>query len=214
MQQRQPWLGHGPWGISVRFPCLCRTLHATSLVGFTVASYSPASTCDVRLSATGRHRTRTSIGVHFAAPIGTCGVVCHEYLFNAHTPRSTTVRKVQRDRSRACLSVRAGGPRTGTQPRWLIGAQDTLDGACLGSCGVGCGSPLWPPCFAHDLCVLHYSQALIARNASRLVHGFSGFRHSRPDPWRFIRHGGCGISEGTGHRRAVLQLALGSRLQL
>eukprot|EP00964_Phaeocystis_antarctica_P157206 scaffold127310_cov57-Phaeocystis_antarctica.AAC.1 len=26
--------------ISARFPCLCRKLHATSLVGFTVASYT------------------------------------------------------------------------------------------------------------------------------------------------------------------------------
>ena len=114
----------------------------------------------------------TSIGAHLAAPTGTCGVVCHEYLFDAHAEEYYGVQSAERPLP--SLSFSAGRWPQNWHPTPLVGAQDTLDGACLGSCGVGCGSPLWlPSCFAHDVCVLHYSQALIARNASRLVHGFT-----------------------------------------
>ena len=115
----------------------------------------------------------TSIGVHLAAPTGTCGVVCHEYVFNAHDEEYYGLQSAERPLP--SLSFSADTWPKNWQPTPLVGAQDTLDGACLGSCGVGCGSPLWLPfCFAHDVCALHYSQALIARNASRLVHGFTG----------------------------------------
>ena len=38
----------------------------------------------------------TSIGAHLAAPTGTCGVVCHEYLFDAHAEEYYGVQSAER----------------------------------------------------------------------------------------------------------------------
>eukprot|EP00964_Phaeocystis_antarctica_P132813 scaffold96936_cov69-Phaeocystis_antarctica.AAC.1 len=82
---------------------------------------------------------------------------------------------VQRaERPLPSLSFSAGRWPQNWHPTPLVGAQDTINGACLGSCGVGCGSPLCHPFFLTTCACSRYSQALIARNASRLVHGFIG----------------------------------------
>ena len=143
--------------VLVSLACAGRCMRHRSLASPSQASLRRHTVMSIFLLLVGAGLA-TSIGVHLAAPTGTCGVVCHEYVFHAHDEKYYVVQSAERPLP--SLSFSASRWPQNWHPTPLVGAQDTIDGACFGSCGVGCGSPLWLPssCFAHDVCALHYTR--------------------------------------------------------
>ena len=169
MQQRQLWLVHVL--VLVSLACAGSCMRHRSLASPSQASlrrHTVMSTFLLLWSAPARARNqhrRSPRRTHWHVWVG----------FPCARRKVLRCAVVQRaERPLPSLSFSAGRWPQNWHPTPLVGAQDTINGACLGSCGVGCGSPLCHPVLLTTCACSRYSQALIARNASRLVHGFIG----------------------------------------